>query len=202
MSRRNSHENFIVFAMILASTAQLSYGQIQRGGRGGGGRVATENRSNEANRGGERNANRGGERNVSQNATANRNVNQNANVNRNVNVNQNVNVNRNVNVNTNGGYYGGCCYHEDNNWGAFAAGAVVAGVTTAAVASASSSHAAPAPAPTTNVNTIPVGSVVPSIPGGCATIAQGTEVIYNCNNVYYKPFYQGQQLVYQVITQP
>ena len=132
-------------------------------------------------------------------ANVNRNYNQNANVNRNVNVNNNVNVNRNVNVNTNyHGGYGGCCYyHDDPNWGAFAAGAAVGVATTAAVA------AATRPSSTTVVvQAPPVGSTVGVLPGSCSTVSAGGTVIYNCNNVYYRPFYQGTSLVYQVVTYP
>jgi hypothetical protein len=135
-----------------------------------------------------------GNRSVNQNV----NVNRNANVNRNVNVNNNVNVNRNVNVH--GGYYGGgCCYyHDDPNWGAFAAGAAVGVATTAAVAAATS-H----PSTTTVVvQAPPMGATVGVLPGGCSTVSAGGAVIYNCNNVYYRPFYQGTSLVYQVVTYP
>jgi len=133
------------------------------------------------------------------NRSANVNRNYNNNVNRNVNVNNNVNVNRNVNVNTHGGYYGGgCCYyHDDPNWGAFAAGAAVGVATTAAVA------AATRPSTTTVVvQAPPIGSTVGVLPGGCATVSAPGTVIYNCNNVYYRPFYQGTSLVYQVVTYP
>ncbi|HZS56364.1 MAG TPA: hypothetical protein VFA65_18305 [Bryobacteraceae bacterium] len=136
-------------------------------------------------------------------ANVNRNVNQNANVNRNVNVNNNVNVNRNVNVNTNyhGGYYGGgCCYyHDDWNWGSFAAGAAVGVATTAAVAAATSHSTTTvvttAPAP-------PIGTVVGALPGSCTAISTAGAVIYNCSNIYYRPYYQGTSLVYQVVTYP
>jgi hypothetical protein len=43
---------------------------------------------------------------------------------------------------------------------------------------------------------------VPALPGGCATIASGGAMIYQCNNVYYRPYYQGTALVYQVVTYP
>jgi hypothetical protein len=123
----------------------------------------------------------------------NRNFNNNANVNRNVNVNQNVNVNRNVNVNTN--YRGGCynCnYHDDGwNWGSFAAGAAAGAVTTAAVGAA-----------TRPSTTVAVGTMVPTLPGGCATIHSGDAVVYHCNSVYYRPYYQGTTLVYRVVTYP
>jgi outer membrane usher protein FimD/PapC len=140
----------------------------------------------------------GGQRAVVQNRSANVNRNYNANVNRNVNVNQNVNVNRNVNVNVHGGCYNCGYYHDDSwNWGSFAAGAAVGVATTAVVA------AATRPASTTVVVQAPaVGTVIPTLPGGCATVSAGGAMIYNCSNVYYRPYYQGSQLVYQVVTYP
>jgi hypothetical protein len=131
-------------------------------------------------------------------ANVNRNYNQNANINRNVNVNNNVNVNRNVNVNVHGGYNGGgCCYyHNDPNWGAFAAGAAVGVATTAVVA------AATRPSTTVVVQAPAVGSTIGILPGGCSTVSAPGTVIYSCNNVYYRPFYQGTSLVYQVVTYP
>jgi outer membrane usher protein FimD/PapC len=141
----------------------------------------------------------GGQRAVVQNRSSNVNRNNNTNVNRNVNVNQNVNVNRNVNVNVHGGCYN-CGYYHDNswNWGSFAAGAAVGAVTTAAVASAAHS-----PSSTTVVIQAPaVGAVIPALPGGCSTVSAGGTMIYNCSNVYYRPYYQGTQLVYQVVTYP
>jgi outer membrane usher protein FimD/PapC len=142
----------------------------------------------------------GGQRAVVQNRSTNvnRNYNSNANVNRNVNVNQNVNVNRNVNVNVHGGCYN-CGYYHDNdwNWGSFAAGAAVGVATTAVVA------AATRPASTTVVVQAPaVGTVIGTLPGGCSTVSAGGAMIYNCSNVYYRPYYQGTQLVYQVVTYP
>jgi hypothetical protein len=132
-----------------------------------------------------------------QNRSVNRNNvnvnrNNNANVNRNVNVNQNTNVNVNRNVNV----HGGCCYYQDNswNWGSFAAGAAAGAVTTAAVASATR--------PTTVVAVPAVGSVVTTLPGGCGTVNMGGAMIYHCSSVYYRPYYQGTTLVYQVVTYP
>jgi hypothetical protein len=133
-------------------------------------------------------------------ANVNQNFNRNTNVNRNVNVNNNVNVNRNVNVNVHRGYYGGgcCAYHDDWNWGSFAAGAVVGVATTAVVAAATSSHnttvvAAPVPA---------MGTIVGALPGGCTVISAPGTAIYNCNSIYYRPYYQGSSLVYQIVTYP
>jgi hypothetical protein len=128
-------------------------------------------------------------------AVGNRSVHQNVNVNRNANVNRNVNVNNNVNVNVHGG---GCCYyHDDPNWGAFAVGAAVGVATTAAVAAATSPKST-----TVVVQAPPVGSTVGVLPGGCSTVSAGGAVIYSCSNVYYRPFYQGTSLVYQVVTYP
>jgi hypothetical protein len=183
-------KSLITYFLVVIVTLQPLYARIERGG--GGNRIAVQNHST----GASHNANVN--RNYNQNANVNRNYNQNTNVNRNVNVNQNVNVNRNVNVDVHGGYYGGCCYHEDNNWGAFAAGAAVGVATTAVVA------AATRPQQTTTVvtNTVAVGSVVPTLPGECATVASGSAVLYQCSNVYYRPYYQGSTLVYQVVTYP
>ena len=161
-----------LIACVLLSSS-TAMAQLAR--NGGGTRTNVQNRST----------------NVNRNAT----VNQNANVNRNTNVNRNVNVNQNVNVNRNVNVSGGCCYYHDNdwNWGSFAAGAAVGVATTAVVASAAHSS-------TTAV--VAVGTVVPALPGGCATVATGGSVIYKCSNVYYSPYYQGTALSYRVVTYP
>lgn len=135
-------------------------------------------------------------RSVNNNTNVNRNVSNNTNVNRNVNVNQNVNVNRDVNVNVNGG----CCYngvHYDNdwNWGSFAAGAAVGAVTTGVVAAATRPDTVVVAAPA-------IGTVVNTLPGACGSVMANGVAIYNCNNVYYRPYYQGTTLVYQVVTYP
>jgi len=178
-------KRILAWVLIPMVAAQPLSARIERGG-GSANRVAVQNRS----------ANVNNTANVNRNA----NLNQNVNVNRNVNVNQNVNVNRNVNVDVHGGYYGGCCYHEDPDWGAFAAGAAVGVATTAAVAAATR----PSTTTTTVVTApaIPVGSIVPTLPGGCTTVASGSAVIYQCSSVYYRPYYQGSSLVYQVVTYP
>jgi hypothetical protein len=137
----------------------------------------------------------------SQVAVGNRSYNQNVNVNRNANVNRNVNVNQNVNVNRNvdvHGYgYRGPVVVEDNSWnyGAFAAGAATAAVAGAAIHAATEPHAAVVAAPA-------VGTVVTALPGSCATVAAGGAMVYNCGGGYYRPFYQGTTLVYQVVTYP
>jgi hypothetical protein len=138
-----------------------------------------------------------------QNRTTRQSVNQNVNVNRNTNVNRNVNVNNNVNVNRNvdvhGGYYGGVVVHDNDwNWGSFAAGAAAGVVTGAVVGAATAPH-------TTTVVTTPapaIGTVVTGLPGQCAAVSGAAETFYNCNNIFYRPFYQGTSLVYQVVKYP
>jgi len=187
----------ITLALCASLVSSTSIAQLGR--HGGGQRTTVQNRSNtgNVNRANNTNVNH----NVNNNANVNRNVNNNTNVNRNVNVNQNVNVNRNVNVNTN--VHGGCynCggyYHDDDwNWGSFAAGAAVGVATTAVVA------AATRPATSTVVVAAPaIGTMVQTLPGGCTSINSGGAVMYNCSNVYYRPYYQGTTLVYQVVTYP
>jgi hypothetical protein len=215
----------LIFALCVSLVSSSAMAQLGRSG--GGQRANVQNRSantananrganantanrsanaNTANRSANantananRNVNNNANRNVNNNANVNRNanVNNNANVNRNVNVNQNVNVNRNVNVNTNGGGCYNCGYDHDNdwNWGSFAVGAAVGVATTAAVSAASQ--------PSTTVVVAPpaVGTMVTTLPGGCATIDNGGP-LYNCSNVYYRPYSQGTSLVYQVVTYP
>ena len=168
-------KRYVALALCTCLVASISLAQVGR--HGGGQRVNVQNRS----------------------SNVNRNYNNNTNINRNVNVNQNVNVNRNVNVNVHGGCYNCGYYHDNNwNWGSFAAGAAVGVATTAVVASAAHSSSN-----TTVVVQAPaVGGVVPTLPGGCATIASGGAMIYQCSNVYYRPYYQGTQVVYQVVTYP
>jgi hypothetical protein len=177
----------LCFSMVCSNAVA----QMER--RGGGTHVNMQNRSAPS-----QSYNNAANRSVNNN----RNTNNNANVNR--NYNSNVNVNRNVNVNVNNSYHGGGCYncggyyHDDGwNWGSFAAGAAVGVATTAAVA------AATRPETQTVVVTAPaVGSVVTGLPGGCAAVGAGGTTIYNCSNVYYRPYYQGTSLVYQVVTYP
>jgi hypothetical protein len=182
----------LVTAMALCASLVLPSARAQLGRRGGNVTTNVGNRSvntsrnfngNTVNRSASVNGNT-----VNRSASVNGNT-----VNRNTNVNGNVNVNRSVNVNAN--YHGGCynCYDHDSgwNWGSFAAGAATGAATTAAVGAATRPPA-----------TVAVGTVVPALPGGCATVQSGGAVIYHCSNVYYRPYYQGTTLVYRVVTYP
>lgn len=179
------NRNYIVWCLATALVGTSAQARV--GGYGDRGQVDVQNRTTN--------------HSINQNANVNRNLNNNTNVNRNVNVNQNVNVNRDVNVNTNyhGGYYGGgAVVYNDNswNWGSFAAGAAAGAVTGAVVGAAT--H----PATTVVAAPVAVGTVVTTLPGGCAGVTAAGGTIYNCGNVYYRPYYQGSSLVYQVVTYP
>jgi hypothetical protein len=166
--------NFVIGTVIAAVVVPIADARV--GSYGNNSRVEVSNRTN-----------------VNHNANVNNNVNVNRNVdvNRNVNVNNNVNVNRNVNVNVN---RGGVVYHDSGyNWGAFAAGAAVGVATTAVVAAATRPAAVVVPA---------VGTIVGILPGECAAVVGAAAAIYHCGSIYYRPYYQGSSLVYQVVTYP
>jgi hypothetical protein len=91
-----------------------------------------------------------------------------------VNTNRNVNVNsnRNVNVNVEGG--GGCCHNGwDNDYHPVATAAAV----TATVA----------------VTSAVIGSMVRTVPPGCAPVNYGGMVYQQCGTTWYQP--QGTQYV-------
>jgi hypothetical protein len=148
--------------------------------RGGGGR-SVQGAGPSSVRSGNANANRNANANVNRNA----NVNQNANVNRNANVNQNTNVNRNTNVNVNSNTNVNVHHDYDNDWdngGAFIAGAVVGGITGAAIASSNQT------------------TVITTLPSGCATVIINGISSYNCGGVYYQPQYSGSSVTYVIIS--
>ncbi len=107
--------------------------------------------------------------NVRSPSRANVNSNRNINVNRNKNVN--VNSNRNVNVNVDrdvhvhgGGYYGGCCYHDNYHPVATAAAVTATAMVTAAV----------------------VGSIVNTVPSGCSTVIVNGFAYQQCGTTWYQ----------------
>ena len=105
-----------------------------------------------------------------------------------------------------GGYRGGvavayhppCCYHAGYA-GAAVAGAAVGG---AMVGAAVASAAQPAPvyysAPVTYAPA--VGTVVATLPPGCSSLSVNGISYMNCAGVFYRPFYSGGALMYQVST--
>jgi len=81
------------------------------------------------------------------------------------------------------------------------AGAPVAA--TAAVATTAVATTAVAAGATAAVVARPaMGTVVPVLPAGCAAVNYGTVPYSNCGGVFYKPVYQGADLVYVVSPPP
>jgi len=84
-----------------------------------------------------------------------------------------------------------------------ASAATAATATTAAASSAAASaqyqqQAAPPPAPG---GPLPVGTVVSALPPGCQSAPVGGVQYYVCGGVFYRPAFQGNNLVY-VVSQP
>ena len=184
-----------LIGLVMCGLALLVLSPVEgwaRGDHGGGARgarsvQATAPSSVRASRGTSASASRttGTSRNL--NATQNVNANRNVNVNKDVNVNRNVNINRDVDVHR---HYGGDYHNDWDNAGAFVAGAVVGGITGAAIASASQ--------PDTVVVT--AGTVVTTLPSGCTTAIINGISYHQCGGVYYRPQYSGGSVVYVVTT--
>jgi hypothetical protein len=49
---------------------------------------------------------------------------------------------------------------------------------------------------------VPIGTVVPALPAGCSSVAVQGANYFNCAGVYYKPSFQGTNLVYVVVQKP
>jgi len=76
---------------------------------------------------------------------------------------------------------------SDWNWSSFAVG----GAPDTTPSTAAATLTAPA-----------VGAVVSRLPGGCSPVTGSKVALYDCKSVYYRPFYQGSTLVYQVTVRP
>ncbi len=46
------------------------------------------------------------------------------------------------------------------------------------------------------------GALVNTLPAGCSKMVAGGAEYHNCNGVYYRPYYQGNQVVYEVVEKP
>jgi len=97
--------------------------------------------------------------------------------NRNVNTNRNVNVNKNVNVNHNNRYYGG----HGRGYGYYGGRPVLAFATGMAIGSVIAASTMPSSCVTTYVNGISYR---------------------RCGSSYYRPYYQGDTMVYKVVASP
>lgn len=78
----------------------------------------------------------------------------------------------------------------------------------AAKPQAAAATAAPAMPPTPGTGATPaaqgrpaLGSIVPALPGGCASSPKGGVEYYRCGDIYYRAAFQGNNLVY-VVVQP
>ena len=110
------------------------------------------------------------------NRGGNRNVNRNSNrnTNRNVNVNRNVNKNVNVNVNhRNNRYYGRPGYYGGRPLAVFTTGLIIGTMVSAS-----------------------------TMPTTCVTTYVNGISYRQCGSSYYQPFYEGDTLVYKVVTTP
>ena len=78
----------------------------------------------------------------------------------------------------------------------------VAGVArrTAVRSTAAASVAATPPPlpPPSNTSALPIGTVVSALPAGCASVQLHGENYFNCQGTYFRPAYQGQNVVYIV----
>jgi hypothetical protein len=43
---------------------------------------------------------------------------------------------------------------------------------------------------------------VHTLPAGCTRIVRGGVTYHSCGGIYYRPYYQGNQVVYEVVQQP
>ena len=125
----------------------------------------------------------GGARGGAQRSSVNRagNVNRGSNVNRNTNRNVNRNTNRNVNRDVNVNHYYGGGYHGGGRYGYWGGAAIVAWT-----------------------SAVVVGSMVAAstMPTTCTTFIHGGVTYRQCGSSYYRPYYQGDTVVYQVVNSP
>lgn len=77
----------------------------------------------------------------------------------------------------------------DWGWGSFAAGAAIK----AAVDDDDDDN------DVVVVTAPPIGTVVGRLPPSCSRVSSEGKTLYRCDHVYYRPVYQGSNLVYQVV---
>ena len=70
--------------------------------------------------------------------------------------------------------------------------------TTVAVSSAAAASAAAKPPPPPGAPPLPLGTVVSALPAGCASVQLHGNNYFNCQGMYFRPAYQGQDVVYIV----
>ena len=80
--------------------------------------------------------------------------------------------------------------------GAASATAVESSQQAAAAQQQTAAPASPAPHSATTGKPLPLGTVVPSLPGGCTSTPVGGEEYYYCDGNFYRAVFQGNTLVY------
>jgi len=71
-------------------------------------------------------------------------------------------------------------------------------VRTTAVVATSAAVATTAAATAPSTGTLPLGTVVSALPAGCASVQLNGTNYFNCQGTYFRPAYQGQNVVYIV----
>jgi hypothetical protein len=79
-----------------------------------------------------------------------------------------------------------------------AAAAQAAAANAAAAQAAAANAAAAAAAAHAAASALPIGTIVPSLPPGCTSTVIGGVNYFNCNGVYYRAGFQGNNIVYIV----
>ena len=82
-----------------------------------------------------------------------------------------------------------------------AAAAQAAAANAAAAQAAASQAAAAAAAAHAAASALPIGAIVPSLPPGCTSMVITGVNYFNCNGVYYRAGFQGNNIVY-IVSQP
>ena len=82
-----------------------------------------------------------------------------------------------------------------------AAAAQAAAANTAAAQAAAANAAAAAAAAQQAAAGLPIGTMVPALPPGCNSTVIGGVNYFNCNGVYYRAGFQGNNIVY-IVSQP
>jgi hypothetical protein len=49
---------------------------------------------------------------------------------------------------------------------------------------------------------VALGTRAYALPGGCTTVVVGGATYHRCGGVYYRPYYEGSQVVYVVVDEP
>lgn len=85
---------------------------------------------------------------------------------------------------------------------AYSAGAAKASSSAAASQQAQVSQQPAQTATPHAVSAVPVGTIVPTLPGGCVAVTVANNQFQDCGGTFYKAAFQGKNLVYVVVDSP